>query len=425
MKKFFLIFVFMVFFTKIMLSQTTDEKNLCLQTFAAGYEAGELGTEAVSTAAEAVWGASGLNSGYATFVGTLTQSASNSDYWTYSATPSDKLVIIYANGPTIELKFSTFNGYVDGTWENFCDSHILDFTVKIAGQIDLRIQSQCNVGEHIEWQRTITGTVLYEGENYTIDITHTGSKSSSVSSGIAFYDYQEQYSGTANSSSKVITISESSVTHLGHNSNLGQHVKEVKLWNNSSTTFGGTTYQFQNVGVIWVGGSILGSPGTFNKVIEGEKWAVQGTVLKSGQLFGTVQFDGPVNNDTQGPRLVLRLNNGTDILLHQLLNLPTSFVKIESEKPLSFKLGQNYPNPFNPTTSIPYSISKKAEVTIRIFNHLGQEIKTLVKKIHQPGFYQVNWNGTDFMGTHCGSGIYYYQIISKDHSEVNRMVLIR
>ena len=83
----------------------------------------------------------------------------------------------------------------------------------------------------------------------------------------------------------------------------------------------------------------------------------------------------------------------------------------KSEVSKEFTLSQNYPNPFNPATTITYNIPKTANVSINIYNILGQKVCTLVSDInHQPGLFKVIWDGTNDFGKPVVSGIYLYTL---------------
>lgn len=311
--------------------------TLCQSSFNSANEAGELGTEAVALAAEAVWGASELNGGNLTLSGTLTQSAQGSDVWTYSANPTNKLVLIYAGGPVVEFTFTTFNGYLNGTWEDFIDQHNIDFTVFVQNQTNLRIQSESGfvatgyskslktgaIPEwRREWQRIITGTTLHEGEIVTLNLVHNGEEYGSIEPGWTHLMHDENYSGTISSPSAQMTISQSSYMSRLHDSNTATHVLNGQLTNNSSFVLNGITYKYENAHAAWAAGSTLSS-GDFNVVIDTNYWKAQGTMLKNGQLFGNIQFTGPVvANAYGGPDLVLHLTTGEDIFLHTLVPYP-------------------------------------------------------------------------------------------------------
>jgi hypothetical protein len=71
---------------------------------------------------------------------------------------------------------------------------------------------------------------------------------------------------------------------------------------------------------------------------------------------------------------------------------------------------RNYPNPFNPHTTFYYSLEKAGNVSIKIFNIKGQEIKSLVDNQKQLGDHSVTWNGKDKNGDNVNSGIYFYNL---------------
>jgi N-acetylneuraminic acid mutarotase len=84
-----------------------------------------------------------------------------------------------------------------------------------------------------------------------------------------------------------------------------------------------------------------------------------------------------------------------------------SSVKADKEKhPRSFMLYQNFPNPFNPTTTIPYALSRKAQVKLTVYDLLGREVQVLVNNKEQPaGTYNTSFNGVNLAG-----GIYFYRL---------------
>jgi hypothetical protein len=93
--------------------------------------------------------------------------------------------------------------------------------------------------------------------------------------------------------------------------------------------------------------------------------------------------------------------------------------------PEVFALHQNFPNPFNPVTTIAYDIPEVSEVRIEVYNVMGQKIRTLVNRRHEPGYYRVRWNGTNDYGAPVASGMYFYRIQAKDFVRVRKLVLIK
>jgi len=100
--------------------------------------------------------------------------------------------------------------------------------------------------------------------------------------------------------------------------------------------------------------------------------------------------------------------NETDVR-HQTSNIPNEFA-----------LEQNYPNPFNPSTVIKYQIPISGHVTLKIYNVLGQEVKTLVDEIQDAGYKSTEWNATGF-----ASGVYFYRLHANDFIETKKLLLMK
>ena len=92
--------------------------------------------------------------------------------------------------------------------------------------------------------------------------------------------------------------------------------------------------------------------------------------------------------------------------------------------PEAYSLEQNFPNPFRQQTSIRYQISKRSDVSLVVYNALGQEIKTLVRSTQSPGSFEAMWDGKDTQGQRAPSGIYFYRLLADDFQATGRMTLI-
>ena len=93
--------------------------------------------------------------------------------------------------------------------------------------------------------------------------------------------------------------------------------------------------------------------------------------------------------------------------------------------PTEFALHNNYPNPFNPVTNILYDIPEVSDVTLEIYNVMGQRVRTLVQGSHEPGRYQITWNATNDFGQGLSSGMYIYRIQAGDFVSVKKLVLMK
>ena len=85
-----------------------------------------------------------------------------------------------------------------------------------------------------------------------------------------------------------------------------------------------------------------------------------------------------------------------------------------------FRLDNNYPNPFNPTTQISYSIPQSGYISLKVYNLLGEEIKTLFEGVQHTGNY-ITW----FDGTELASGVYLYQLRAKNFVETKKFMLLK
>ncbi len=105
--------------------------------------------------------------------------------------------------------------------------------------------------------------------------------------------------------------------------------------------------------------------------------------------------------------------------IQQVLAVGTG-VTTKQGPPQKFELLQNYPNPFNPTTRISYTIARAANVTLKVYNMLGQEVATLVDGFQAANTYEVNFNAS-----HLASGVYIYELRSGSNVASGKMVLMK
>jgi len=105
---------------------------------------------------------------------------------------------------------------------------------------------------------------------------------------------------------------------------------------------------------------------------------------------------------TEGQGIVSGVNNGS------------------YENPEEFRLHQNYPNPFNPKTVIGYDLTKGGKISLKIFDILGKEIKTLVNDFQPAGNYNVSFDGEGL-----SSGTYIYRLSAGEFSLTKKMTLLK
>jgi len=121
--------------------------------------------------------------------------------------------------------------------------------------------------------------------------------------------------------------------------------------------------------------------------------------------------------------IVSSVASGVDSLF-VLYNLGGGTVGIQDQEtveiPTSHLLSQNFPNPFNPTTTIKFSIPEASVVTLKIYNILGEEVKTLVDEFKEIGNHSVQFNANNL-----ASGMYLYRIQAGSFVETKKMILIK
>ncbi|MCX6165889.1 MAG: T9SS type A sorting domain-containing protein, partial [Ignavibacteriae bacterium] len=88
--------------------------------------------------------------------------------------------------------------------------------------------------------------------------------------------------------------------------------------------------------------------------------------------------------------------------------------------PKKFSISQNYPNPFNPVTKIDFDLPNDCNVSIKLYDITGREIKTLLNERKNAGYYTI-----DFTANNIASGVYFYRIVAGSYSEIKKMVLIK
>ncbi|HSD64153.1 MAG TPA: T9SS type A sorting domain-containing protein, partial [Ignavibacteriaceae bacterium] len=95
-------------------------------------------------------------------------------------------------------------------------------------------------------------------------------------------------------------------------------------------------------------------------------------------------------------------------------------VEIDVNNPLQFTLSQNYPNPFNPITKIKYSVPSDGQVSLTVYNAIGQKVSELVNGEVKVGSYEVSFDASDL-----SSGVYLYKIQANGYTSTKKMILLR
>lgn len=100
-------------------------------------------------------------------------------------------------------------------------------------------------------------------------------------------------------------------------------------------------------------------------------------------------------------------------------------VHVSTANPETYSLGQNFPNPANTHTTITYQLPETAEVSLIVYDALGQWIRVLAHGSQTAGSYSVDWDGKDHQGRVMLNGVYLYRFISKGLVQSRRMILLK
>ena len=90
-----------------------------------------------------------------------------------------------------------------------------------------------------------------------------------------------------------------------------------------------------------------------------------------------------------------------------------------------YNLSQNSPNPFNPQTEIRFAIPESTSVSLKIFDTVGKRVITLMDGDVGPGYYSMNWDGSNEEGQVVASGVYYYRLQAGEYSATRAMLLLK
>jgi hypothetical protein len=155
--------------------------------------------------------------------------------------------------------------------------------------------------------------------------------------------------------------------------------------------------------------------GVYVSIDGGTSWVPRNTGLTQGIILS-------VGVDPQGYIYAGTLHGGVCKSNQVLLG-----VEEKENAPVAFSLAQNYPNPFNPATVIRYTLPPRVgptlsvyQVSLKVYDLLGQVVATLVEGTKAPGDYSARWDATN-----APSGMYFYRLQAGSFSEVKKMILLR
>ncbi len=145
-------------------------------------------------------------------------------------------------------------------------------------------------------------------------------------------------------------------------------------------------------------------------------------IIDQSWVVGNLSIVAFVQDDFLQPDSTLEIHQGAKVKVTQL----TTGIKDNSGNLIQdFQLYQNFPNPFNPQTTIDYYLTKKSQVSLKIYNLSGQEVKSLVGDIQNPGKYSIVWDGRNNFGENVSTGVYLYMLQAGNKIQSRKMILLR
>lgn len=166
---------------------------------------------------------------------------------------------------------------------------------------------------------------------------------------------------------------------------------------------------------VWIAGASGLSGAIVKSSNGGANWAQEPSVpASSGRLLSLDMLDS-LHGYASG-------ESGT-ILVYA--PVATDVPRDRFNRPKSFELSQNYPNPFNAGTKISFSLLKKENVKLTVFNILGEPVAVLFQGPLSAGRHEFNWNGADAGGKTLSTGLYLYELRTAEERDVRKMVLLK
>jgi glycerophosphoryl diester phosphodiesterase len=151
-----------------------------------------------------------------------------------------------------------------------------------------------------------------------------------------------------------------------------------------------------------------------------EQTLIDQTLMSKAKAAGREVHAWTVDTKTLMSRLI-RL--GVTSIITNYPDILRGLVSVDEPNeviPSVFSISQNYPNPFNPVTTISFTVPERGNVTVKVFNTLGQEVATLVNEIKDAGNHNISWNASGL-----SSGTYFCNIMYNNSLYTKKMTLLK
>ncbi len=194
----------------------------------------------------------------------------------------------------------------------------------------------------------------------------------------------------------------------------GDSLKRVSLTSNTATQFISDIYSTALQGIaITADDKYAFVVGSFEKIVVD---LASNTVIQTFTAGGT-----GVATMADGSRFfVTDSYNGTTRVYKKVSSTGIGGSQAAGEIPSAFTLLQSFPNPFNPTTTIRYGLPHRTQVTMTVYNTLGEVVATLVNGEQEAGYHEIRFDARDL-----SSGVYFYRIVAGEFTQTKQLLLVR
>ncbi len=288
---------------------------------------------------------------------------------------------------------------------------------------------------NVKWIGTSRGLVKIEGDNWTVYTTQNSGLPDNTIGSIVIDNQNNKWFGTNNGLVKYDgtnwVVYNKTNSPLPDNVILSLELDRVGnlwigTWNGGLIRYDGTNWtvftkdnsplpsnriralKVDRAGVLWIGTEINGIAR-----YDGNSWQI----FNRGNSELPDDFIYGIEVDRSNHKIFA---TGNGLAFYRESGIVVDVEDRRDQLSLEYRLYQNYPNPFNPSTRIRYRIGREGMVTLKVYNLLGEEVKTLVNENQRAGEYEVEFNASSLP-----SGIYFYTLQSEKYKSTRKMILVK
>ena len=221
--------------------------------------------------------------------------------------------------------------------------------------------------------------------------------------------------------------------HLSHNTQINgdliyiDYIRVIELVSNKlpTPTLSFPVDQQENVGTLTEFSWNRVDSATFYRLQLSGNSSFNSTILDTSGIESTVfTISNPLNENTKYYWRIMGISdneeNNSDWSNEHVFTTGVRTSIENNSLPNNYILFQNYPNPFNPNTEIQYALPESNQVTLEVFNSLGQKVMELVNSYKSAGYHR-----EIFDASNLSSGVYLYKLTTASFTKTNKMLLIK